>query len=226
MKTEAIEAQIESTHLVQLFLTVQPCANNMSELDTHLQPHFDPSDLTINLHFSDLEFRGAKREENGLLIFDPSLKVDGQSPKLVSTPQGTAVFIWADKNGEHKCLHTANNLSRGSRAVLCSFWRYKSQKCAEGSSGTNAVVLTPKTADALPLFISPLPLPILSSGRLSSQAIFVAQVDGAVLIDSMRFCLSASVLNAMGQEARALFTNSNDGQQVRFHFVFLLLGSL
>ncbi len=194
----AIESRIDNTQLAQLFLTVQPCASEMLKLDTHLLPHFDPSDLTINLHFSDSEFRGAKRDENGLLIFDKQVQGEEQVVSdLVHTPQGAAVFIWKDESGDHKCLHTANNLSCGSRVVLCSFWRFDPQN-------------VDANLDSFPPFITPLPLPVNASGKLSSQAKFVARVDGAVLVDGTSTFLSHAVLDSIRRESRAIFSKGGD----------------
>ena len=41
----------------------------MTNLDTYLQPHYDPSVLTINLHLSPLDWQGCKPAENGLRVF-------------------------------------------------------------------------------------------------------------------------------------------------------------
>ena len=38
----------------------QPGRDRMQELDTYMQPHYDPSMLTINLHLSPLDFRGCR----------------------------------------------------------------------------------------------------------------------------------------------------------------------
>jgi hypothetical protein len=196
----AIESRIDKTQLAQLFLTVQPCASEMLKLDTHLLPHFDPSDLTINLHFSDSEFHGAKRDENGLLIFDKQVQGEEQVVSdLVHTPQGTAVFIWKDESGDHKCLHTANKLSCGSRVVLCSFWRFDPQNVDEK-----------RALHSFPPFITPRPLPVNASGKLSSQAKFVALVDGAVLVDGTSTFLSHAVLDWLMRESRAIFSKGGD----------------
>lgn len=116
-----VARQVQETVLSQMFLTIQPDAQTMKKLDTHLQPHFDPSTLTINLHLSPADYKGCIVEENGLLVFP-----DTASTKSVfhSTQQGTAVFLWQNTTSpeEGRCLHTANNITSGKRIVLCSFW--------------------------------------------------------------------------------------------------------
>jgi len=90
-----VQHRISSTFLSQLFLSVQPdkqemtnpdtCPHThththkhthtrsyqqeMTNLDTYLQPHYDPSVLTINLHLSPLDWQGCQTAENGLRVF-------------------------------------------------------------------------------------------------------------------------------------------------------------
>ena len=113
---------IEDTQLAQLFFTVQPSKDRMQELDTYMQPHFDPSELTINLHLSALDWDGCLPSENGLRVFGTQ-RDEGST--VFSTPQGTCVFIWQDPATGQSCLHTANDINSGRRAVLCSFWKRK-----------------------------------------------------------------------------------------------------
>ena len=116
---------IDDTQLAQLFLTIQPAKDRMLELDTYMQPHYDPSILTINVHLSALNWNGCPPAENGLRVFG------GQYPggsQVFPTPQGACVFIWQDPATGEGCLHTANDIGKGQRAVLCSFWRRKGAK--------------------------------------------------------------------------------------------------
>lgn len=138
--SKAIEIS-QRMHLAQLFLTVQPEATQLHKLSTSLQPHFDPANLTINLHFSPLDFRGALPSENGIVVFKQHTNAEGSTAKLpefVQTPQGAATFIWEDplEDGEAHCFHTAQNLTRGARVVLCSFWRIQPQQ-GQAAGGLN-----------------------------------------------------------------------------------------
>ena len=100
-----------ATQLAQMFLTDQPGRDRMEQLDTYMQPHYDPSVLTINLHLSPLAFRGCPPAENGLRVFatDATGRPTAES-RVFATPPGTAVFIWEDEDGS-SCLHTANDIS-------------------------------------------------------------------------------------------------------------------
>ena len=118
LSKEAIELQIRSTTLSQLFLTVQPSSEIMNSMKTSLQPHYDPCELTINIHLSPLDFRGCDPKENVLRIF----RKDSLDCKSFPTAKGTCVFLWENMNNE-ACLHTANSIKRGSRVVLCAFFK-------------------------------------------------------------------------------------------------------
>jgi hypothetical protein len=71
----------------------------MTNLDTYLQPHYDPSVLTINLHLSPLDWQGCKPAENGLRVFSSrypegakvSKKIRIQSNKTKHYTQTTPV---------------------------------------------------------------------------------------------------------------------------------------
>jgi hypothetical protein len=128
-------ALVEGTELSQMFLTVQPRQGIMNEeLDTYMQPHYDPSSLTINLHMSPLDFKGCLPHENGLLVLPrptgpapaPGAHPEQAAAKALGqvhpTPPGTVVFIWGGEGGEG-CLHTGNDLTQGERVVLCTFWQ-------------------------------------------------------------------------------------------------------
>jgi hypothetical protein len=120
LSTEMIEQAIEEMTLSQMFLTVQPSTQAMRKADSFMQPHIDPSSLTINLHLSPADFKGCPPAEGGLLVFG----TDGHladTPLVVPTPKGSAMFIWNEPTSS--CLHTANEISAGERVVLCSFWQ-------------------------------------------------------------------------------------------------------
>jgi hypothetical protein len=51
----------EATTPFQIFLTVQPDSAEMTNQNSSMQPHIDPAVLTINLHFSPLDYKGKAR---------------------------------------------------------------------------------------------------------------------------------------------------------------------
>jgi len=79
------QTRIRSTFLSQLFLSVQPNKQEMTRLDSYLQPHYDPSVLTINLHLSSLDWKGCKPSENGLRVFAPHYP-QGAKVRNANTP--------------------------------------------------------------------------------------------------------------------------------------------
>ena len=83
---ETVELQIRHTKLSQLFLTVQPSKDIMKAMKTSLQPHYDPCELTINIHLSPLNFRGCDPSENVLRIFP---KTSSDPERSFSTAKGT-----------------------------------------------------------------------------------------------------------------------------------------
>jgi len=111
---------IASTEVGQMFLTVQPSQSEMNGpgLDTFLQPHYDPSSLTINIHLSPVDYKGCNEAENGLLVMNHKQGEPGPEGTVYPTPQGSVVFIW-----DGDCLHTGNNIAKGERVVLCTFWK-------------------------------------------------------------------------------------------------------
>jgi hypothetical protein len=123
-----IELQRRHIKLSQLFLTVQPSKDVMKSMKTSLQPHYDPCELTINIHLSPLTFRGCNASENVLRIF----RSDNEC-ETYPTARGTVVFLWENKNKE-ACLHTANSISKGARVVLCAFFKDDRKKISSSSS--------------------------------------------------------------------------------------------
>ena len=110
--------RLRDTRLAQLFFTVQPDAPHMNaELDTYMQPHYDPSELTINVHLSPLDWQGCLPAENGLRVF--AAEHAGGS-RVFATPAGTVAFIWQVyvcayamyehayvHDGSHECMFVA-----------------------------------------------------------------------------------------------------------------------
>ena len=124
---------IEKTQIGQIFMTVQPSQQRMNqELDSYLEPHYDPSSLTVNLHLSPLDYKGCDPKENGLLVVkETGQQETGQQEttrapresEVHPTPQGAVVVIWDAGEGTPGCLHTGNNISKGERVVLCTFFK-------------------------------------------------------------------------------------------------------
>jgi hypothetical protein len=54
-----VEAATAATTPFQIFLTIQPDTAKMAKMNSSMQPHIDPAVLTINLHFSPLDYQGA-----------------------------------------------------------------------------------------------------------------------------------------------------------------------
>eukprot|EP00750_Incisomonas_marina_P026377 INCI590.1.p1 GENE.INCI590.1~~INCI590.1.p1 ORF type:complete len:1362 (-),score=209.65 INCI590.1:591-4676(-) len=214
-----VEAAVEEMELAQLFLTVQPNKHELKKLGTSLQPHYDPASLTINLHFSPLDFQGCSPNENGILVFknrsdcgkqtsqaqsesdstflSPSGK---ESATFVQTPPGAATFIWEDAlgtksglgaNSSH-CFHTANNIEQGARVVLVSFWRRR--VACRGTHATSERVASTKRKLQPPV-VGP---EIGSKGVKTSAPFCERSVDRSDALSSLR--TQESVLRSIALE--------------------------